>query len=70
MRRAKPASNSAAASRYQHAALSKRNTVYLNHLYERLQRRGFLLRDCQRLVNTDRNYFASCMVRSATPTPW
>src|SRR5882757_6346549 len=44
------------------AALSKRNTVYLNHLYERLQRRGFLLRDCQRLVNTDRNYFASCMV--------
>ncbi len=44
------------------AALSKRNTVYLNYLYERLQRRGFLLRDCQRLVNTDRNYFASCMV--------
>ncbi len=44
------------------AALSKRNTVYLNHLYERLQRQGYLLRDCQRLVNTDRNYFASCMV--------
>ena len=42
--------------------LSKRNTVYLNHLYERLQRHGFLLRDCQRLVNTDRNYFAACMV--------
>ena len=31
-------------------------------LYERLQRRGYLLRDCQRLVNTDRNYFAACMV--------
>ncbi len=44
------------------AALSKRNTVYLNYLYERLQRRGYLLRDCQRLVNTDRNYFAACMV--------
>ena len=44
------------------AALSKRNTVYLNYLYERLQRKGYLLRDCQRLVNTDRNYFASCMV--------
>jgi malate dehydrogenase (oxaloacetate-decarboxylating)(NADP+) len=44
------------------AALSKRNTVYLNYLYERLQRRGYLLRDCQRLVNTDRNYFASLMV--------
>ena len=34
----------------------------LNHLYERLQRRGYLLRDCQRLVNTDRNHFAACMV--------
>ena len=44
------------------AALSKRNTIYLNYLYERLQRKGYLLRDCQRLVNTDRNYFASCMV--------
>src|SRR5579862_1988029 len=52
------------------AALSKRNTVYLNHLYERLQRRGYLLRDCQRLVNTDRNYFAACMVALSTPTPW
>jgi malate dehydrogenase (oxaloacetate-decarboxylating)(NADP+) len=44
------------------ARLSKRNIVYLNYLYERLQRRGYLLRDCQRLVNTDRNYFASLMV--------
>jgi malate dehydrogenase (oxaloacetate-decarboxylating)(NADP+) len=44
------------------AALSKRNNVYLNYLYERLQRHGYLLRDCQRLVNTDRNYFASLMV--------
>jgi malate dehydrogenase (oxaloacetate-decarboxylating)(NADP+) len=44
------------------ARLSTRNTVYTNHLYERLQRRGFLLRDCQRLVNTDRNHFAACMV--------
>jgi malate dehydrogenase (oxaloacetate-decarboxylating)(NADP+) len=43
------------------ARLSKRNTVYLNYLYERMQRRGYLLRDCQRLVNTDRNYFAACM---------
>ncbi|HZQ13949.1 MAG TPA: NADP-dependent malic enzyme [Pseudolabrys sp.] len=44
------------------ARLSTRNTVYTNHLYERLQRRGYLLRDCQRLVNTDRNHFAACMV--------
>ncbi len=44
------------------ARLSKRNKAYLDYLYERLQRKGYLLRDCQRLVNTDRNYFASCMV--------
>ena len=31
-------------------------------LYERLQRNGFLLRDCQRMVNQDRNVFAACMV--------
>ena len=44
------------------AALSKRNTVYANHIYERLQRQGYLFRDCQRMVNQDRNTFASCMV--------
>src|SRR5690242_7039465 len=44
------------------ARLSTRNTVYTNHLYERLQRNGYLLRDCQRLVNTDRNHFAASMV--------
>jgi malate dehydrogenase (oxaloacetate-decarboxylating)(NADP+) len=44
------------------ARLSTRNGVYTNYLYERLQRQGFLLRDCQRLVNTDRNHFAACMV--------
>jgi malate dehydrogenase (oxaloacetate-decarboxylating)(NADP+) len=44
------------------AALSKRNNDYANFLYERLQRKGFLFRDVQRLVNTDRNHFAACMV--------
>jgi len=44
------------------AALSNRNTDYANFLYERLQRQGFLFRDCQRLVNNDRNHFAACMV--------
>jgi len=44
------------------AALSQRNTAYANYLYERLQRKGFLQRDCHRLVNTDRNHFAACMV--------
>jgi malate dehydrogenase (oxaloacetate-decarboxylating)(NADP+) len=44
------------------ARLSTRNGVYTNYLYVRLQRQGYLLRDCQRLVNTDRNHFAACMV--------
>src|SRR5687767_8951972 len=44
------------------ARLSSRNASYVNYLYERLQRRGYLLRDCQRLVNQDRNHFASCVV--------
>ncbi len=44
------------------AAVSTRNAVYINYLYERLQRHGFLVRDCQRLINTDRNHFAACMV--------
>ena len=44
------------------AALSQRNATYAAYLYERLQRRGYLLRDCHRMVNQDRNHFASCMV--------
>jgi malate dehydrogenase (oxaloacetate-decarboxylating)(NADP+) len=44
------------------ARLSTRNATYINYLYERLQRRGYLVRDCQRLVNQDRNHFAACMV--------
>jgi malate dehydrogenase (oxaloacetate-decarboxylating)(NADP+) len=44
------------------ARLSNRNAEYASYLYERLQRKGYLFRDCQRLVNQDRNHFASCMV--------
>ena len=44
------------------AKLSKRNPAYAQYLYERLQRKGYLLRDCQRLINQDRNYFAAAMV--------
>jgi malate dehydrogenase (oxaloacetate-decarboxylating)(NADP+) len=44
------------------ARLSKRNSVYAQFLYERLQRQGFLFRDCQRLINQDRNHFAASMV--------
>src|SRR3712207_1139870 len=41
---------------------SEDNRRYAEWLYARRQREGFLLRDCQRLVNTDRNVFAACMV--------
>ena len=44
------------------ARLSRRNGVYADFLYERLQRKGYLFRDCQRLINNDRNHFAACMV--------
>jgi malate dehydrogenase (oxaloacetate-decarboxylating)(NADP+) len=44
------------------AALSKRNSNYAAYLYERLQRQGYLQRDCQRMINQDRNHFAACMV--------
>jgi malate dehydrogenase (oxaloacetate-decarboxylating)(NADP+) len=44
------------------ARLSKRNSSYAQFLYERLQRQGFLFRDCQRLINQDRNHFAAAMV--------
>ena len=38
------------------------NDRYTNFLYERLQRQGYLYRDCQRLVNQDRNIYGSCML--------
>jgi len=44
------------------ARLSRRNPEYAAYLYERLQRRGYLIRDCQRMVHQDRNTFAACMV--------
>ncbi len=44
------------------ARLSSRNTAYADYLYEKLQRKGYLARDCHRLINNDRNHFAACMV--------
>ncbi|HTB44600.1 MAG TPA: NADP-dependent malic enzyme [Acetobacteraceae bacterium] len=44
------------------ARLSSANAKYVDLLYARLQRKGFLQRDCQRMVNQDRNVFAACMV--------
>ena len=44
------------------AKLSDNNQKYMDFLYNRLQRSGYLQRDCQRMVNQDRNVFAACMV--------
>jgi malate dehydrogenase (oxaloacetate-decarboxylating)(NADP+) len=44
------------------ARLSHRNSAYAQFLYERMQRKGYLFRDCQRLINQDRNHFGAAMV--------
>jgi len=44
------------------ARLSDHNQKYTDYLFQRLQRRGLLLRDCHRMVNQQRNVFAACMV--------
>ena len=44
------------------ARTSRRTAVYADYLYERLQRKGYLFRDCQRMINNDRNHFAASMV--------
>ena len=46
----------------QNARVSDSNRRYAEFLYGKKQRDGFLFRDCQRLVNQDRNVFAACMV--------
>ena len=44
------------------ARTSDRNPEFVDFLYERLQREGYLIRDVQRLINQDRNSFAASMV--------
>jgi malate dehydrogenase (oxaloacetate-decarboxylating)(NADP+) len=44
------------------ARLSHHNPEYVELLYRRVQRHGFLKRDAQRLINQDRNSFAAAMV--------
>jgi malate dehydrogenase (oxaloacetate-decarboxylating)(NADP+) len=46
----------------QNARLSKNNEKYIEHLYRRLHRKGYILRDCQRLVHQNRNIFAASML--------
>ncbi len=44
------------------AALSHDNDRYTQFIYRRQQRRGALYRDCQRMVNQNRNAFAAAML--------
>ena len=44
------------------ARMSYQGPGYVDALYKRLQRDGYLLRDVQRLINQDRNSFAASMV--------
>ncbi|MDP3740166.1 MAG: NADP-dependent malic enzyme [Hyphomonadaceae bacterium] len=44
------------------ARTSSHNAEYVDYLYRRLQRQGYLQRDAQRLINQDRNVFAATMV--------
>ncbi|MDQ3126738.1 MAG: NADP-dependent malic enzyme, partial [Pseudomonadota bacterium] len=43
------------------ARISEHNVDYTDWLYSRLQRRGYLRRDVQRMINQDRNYFGAAM---------
>ncbi|MFN7451372.1 MAG: NADP-dependent malic enzyme [Alphaproteobacteria bacterium] len=38
--------------------------LYIDTLYKKLQRKGFLLRDVERMVKNDRNIFASCLLQN------
>ncbi|MBX9747426.1 MAG: NADP-dependent malic enzyme, partial [Hyphomonadaceae bacterium] len=44
------------------AAVTSHLGEYIEYLNKKLQRKGFLPRDVQRLVNLDRNVFGACMV--------
>jgi len=45
------------------AANTKKRSAYADMLYDRVKREGVLYRDAKRLVNTNRNVFAACMVK-------
>lgn len=46
------------------ARLSDRAKDYAAALYDRLQRKGYLFRDCLRMINNDRNIFAASAVKA------
>ena len=46
------------------ARKSTSHKQFADLLYQRKQREGWLFRDCQRIVNQDRNVYAACLVAS------
>ena len=44
------------------AAVSDHVEAYIDYLYPRMQRHGYLYRDVARMVKNDRNIYASCML--------
>jgi len=54
--------NNAESFEQHNIATSEHNQQYAEFLYQRLQRKGYLYRDCLRLVHNERNVFAACMV--------
>ncbi len=45
-----------------HGRNSDKSVKYAEFLFNKLQRKGFLFRDCLRLVRSDRNVFGACML--------
>ena len=48
----------------QNAALTPNLDDYINLTYQKLQRKGYLYRDCSKMVKTDKNIFAACLLES------
>ncbi len=46
------------------AALRADNYDYVDLVYNALHRKGYLIRDCKKMVNHDRNIFGTCMLLS------
>jgi malate dehydrogenase (oxaloacetate-decarboxylating)(NADP+) len=46
------------------ASTAEKVDFYIDLLYKKLQRKGYLLRDCVRMVKNERNVFASCMLQA------
>ncbi len=44
------------------ASISNNLDLYIDTLYNKVQRRGLIHRDCVRLVKSDRNVFSACML--------